>query len=358
MYPLKVLEKTGYRNITGNPVVILDERGKPFYDTRNLDRRVWEFNLPAGNYIVAAGKISQRVSPVVFGKMPLPPPERCKRGNPEHFEIVFAENPHKCTVDWLRRRITYDNSFKDEELPVMVSIYFHECGHRYYKTEEHCDAYAYNQMIECGYNPSQIGNSFNDVLSDRADGRKIALVEKMVDAGTNHFQKRGDSVFKRVLVFQNHFEKEGIEGDHIEKSAVEKFFIGDRKFTVNSKPTTVWDTAGGKVALRTVPAWDTIGKVESLNTAGTWGYLRKDQYNPKGGAIFLQDSMSTVLLNVEAPKSVGDAVGREAEKVVSVVGENVFDFIKSFGIVKILIIAIALYFFLTVLLPAMKTATA
>lgn len=350
MYQLKVLDKTGFRNINGNPVVILDERGKPFYDTRNLEHRVWEFNLPPGNYIIAAGKISERVSPVTFAKMPLPTPERSKRANPEHFEIIFEDNPNKCTVDWMTRKIIYDNSFRDAELPAIVLIYFHECGHRYYKTEEHCDAFAYNRMIDQGYNPSQIGISFINTLSERADDRKIAMVEGMFQ---DNFLKQGDQVFKRLQNFQDHFEKED-DDDNLEKSEIEKFFIGDRKFVVSGIEVNVWDKPGGSVKLRTVPKYDTIGKIESLNNAGTWGYLRQDQYNPKGGAVFLNDSMSTVLLNTEAPKSTGDALGREVPNLVSTAVDSLADFFKAAGIMKLIILVLVIAMLIFLVLPKLQ----
>lgn len=347
MYNLRLTDKTGFRNITGNPVVILDQRGKPFYDTRNLNHRVWEFNLPAGNYQVAAGKISKRVSPVSFSKMALPEPERSKRGNPEHFDILFAENPNKCTVDWLNRRIIYDNSFREAELPVIVLIYYHECGHRYYKTEEYCDAYAYNCMIDQGYNPSQIGIGFVNSLSERADDRKITLVHNMYHQ--DFFHKKGDSVFARV----NHFEK---EMDNIDKSDIEKFFIGDKKFTYSGIDVQVWDKPGGATVLRKVKAGDTIGKIEALNQAGTWGYLRQDQYNPKGGAVYLNDTMHTMLLDVEAPKNVGDAVAREVPKLAGNIADSIFDFLKSMGIVKLIIIVLVIAFLLFLYLPKLQAS--
>lgn len=323
-YKLTLYEKTGFRNINGNPIVILDCRNKIFYDSRRVNNRVWEFNLPEGVYTVEAGKISKRVNPVEFNKLPLPKPERYKRDNPEHFEIVFTDNPNKCTVDWTSKQIIYDNQFKQSELPIITFIYFHEIGHRFYKTEQYCDNYAYNRMLDAGYNPSQIAIPFVEILSDRAINRKFNLV-------TN--------------VLKDHFDFYDCEpeSDTLEKKDVERFFIGANKFTYSGASHNVWNEPGGKILLRSVKAGDTIGKVESLNNAGTWGYLRKDQYNPKGGAIYLGDRLYTMLLNTEAPKGVADAIGREIPNAIKYVSEPILDFLKSAGVFKLLVVVLALF---------------
>lgn len=181
-YPrLIVKEKSGFRNVTGNPVIILDSRGVPFYDTRDADKPVWEFNLPPGEYFVAQGKISQMVSPVRYDTIPLPKPERYKQQDPTLFKIEFEDNPNKCTIYWDKRKIVFDNKLKEFPLPTLMFILYHEHGHRYYKTEEYCDRYAANQMIDRGYNPSQVGESVMS-LSKKQLPRKIALVTSLENA--------------------------------------------------------------------------------------------------------------------------------------------------------------------------------
>src|SRR5690606_28143664 len=125
-------DKTGFRNINGKPIVILDELGNIFYDTTELENIVWEFNLPPGNYYILQGKIAKTPTPVEYPIAPLPKPERDKRDNPEHFEVRFCENANTGTVFWDVKKIYLDNSLKDLPLPCLVFVLYHEYAHRFY----------------------------------------------------------------------------------------------------------------------------------------------------------------------------------------------------------------------------------
>ena len=80
-------------------------------------------------------------------------------------------------MNWSARIITFDGSFQDSPLYEIWMIFYHECGHRLYKTEKYCDRYAAKCMLRDGYNPSQIGYAVIDSLSDRQDERKEFVID-------------------------------------------------------------------------------------------------------------------------------------------------------------------------------------
>lgn len=192
MKRLIVKYKTGYRNITGGNVVILDEEYKPFYDTRLVNSKVWEFNLPPGIYYLQMGKISQRHSPVEYTLEKLPRFTRNLQGNPEQFPIIYGRNNYTASVFWDKERspfgkcaIFLDNSMKEKTKPDLMFILYHECAHKYYdrskEEEAACDAYAANRMLEEGYNPSQINKSIIMTLSEHNGYR----VDRMLNSLSN-----------------------------------------------------------------------------------------------------------------------------------------------------------------------------
>jgi len=158
------------------PIVIRDSRGISFYDTNGLGD-VTKFNMPPGEYFVDSGNFVKSSTVRIFPSIRLPFRERFLFPNPENFAIVFANNPNKCTVNWSARVITFDNSFHERPLPQIWMIFYHECGHRLYSTEEYCDLYAAKCMLHDGYNPSQIGYSIIDSLSDKQDLRKNIVID-------------------------------------------------------------------------------------------------------------------------------------------------------------------------------------
>lgn len=177
MRRLFVTRKTGYDVKDPNlPIVIRDSRGIRFYDTNGLDN-VTKFNMPSGEYFVDSGNFTQASSPKTFPPINLPFRERFLFPNPENFAIIFAPNPNKCTVNWNARIITFDGSFEESPLPEIWMIFYHESGHRLYKTEKYCDRYAAKCMIRDGYNPSQIGYAVIDSLSDKQDQRKEFVID-------------------------------------------------------------------------------------------------------------------------------------------------------------------------------------
>lgn len=191
MQRIKLDHKTGFQNLEpGLPVIIHDNRNIPFYDSRFLRNAVPYFNLPAGKYKIVSGNFIPTSKPYPFEKFILPPPE-WHRKSPENFQVVFEPNEHKALVDWKGKRIVFDDSFLNRPLPQVMFIFWHEVGHKNYgghmpgsekydRSEHYCDMFAHNQMIDEGYNPSQIGMSPLDTLSDKQlKKRKAKLINKM-----------------------------------------------------------------------------------------------------------------------------------------------------------------------------------
>lgn len=178
-------EKSGFRVIDKNkPVVIRDYRGIMFYTTEHLTPNVSRFNLPAGKYFCE--NMNFRPSDfVVYKKLSLPRPERVIKKNPGDFKVLFGENPYKCTIDFNRETILFDKSFIEKPLPEIYFVLFHEHGHRYFKTEHFCDAFATNKMLEHGFNPSQIGYAHLHSLSNRQIKRKQYNINRLINEVTS-----------------------------------------------------------------------------------------------------------------------------------------------------------------------------
>lgn len=136
---------------------ILDERQIKFYGS-NFTRKGTqglpvEFSLPIGLYYVD-GNI-QRIKPFVRQLPVLPKIERLKEQG--DYEIIFAPNPNKCTINYLLKTITFDPVYKTYPKFVLFFILYHEFGHTIYQTEEKADIAAVWIMLKRGYNKSQIG---------------------------------------------------------------------------------------------------------------------------------------------------------------------------------------------------------
>ena len=180
MYSLIATRKTGYKITNPNiPVIIRDNRGILFYTTESMLPRITSFNLPPGQYMVDSGMFAPLNSPVTFGLLSLPANERLLK-SPHNFRVVFGSNPNKCSILWGKDTILFDNSFKEKPLPQVQFILGHEFGHQFYKTEKYCDLYAANRMLRMGFNPSQIGLSPLESLSEGAYERKKMMVNKLV----------------------------------------------------------------------------------------------------------------------------------------------------------------------------------
>jgi hypothetical protein len=174
MKDLILERKTGFAS--SMPFQIYDINGILFYsdtftDHIALGHKV-KFNLPLGVYKYD-GNFVRLEMPVAMSNIPLPLKER-NLGH-KRYEIIFGENPNKCTIFYDRGIILFDNQFLRKPLYVKYVIYFHELGHHWYNSEEKADLYAAKKLLELGFNPSQIGRGVLDAL----DGNKEESFERM-----------------------------------------------------------------------------------------------------------------------------------------------------------------------------------
>ena len=115
--------------------------------------------------------------PVEHKEIILPPKERTIEK--KRYQIIFDENPNKCTIFYKEGKIIFDNSLKNVPMYMKFNIYFHELGHHLYKTEKFADLYSAKKMLDLGFNPSQIGYSNLETLSDKQRERKEFLINKL-----------------------------------------------------------------------------------------------------------------------------------------------------------------------------------
>jgi hypothetical protein len=184
MQKLELYNKTGYEISKPEiPVIILDKRGKIFYDNTELKSRK-RFNLPEGEYYLKQGYFTQLNRPVEYQLNKLPLPERL-RAWPFGFNFVFAPNSHKATINWRHKVIIFDPSLREKSLPELYFILFHEFAHSKFKSEKMTDALAENMMLKKGFNPSQISGAPITSLSSKQFERKKEVVSRMFKRNDN-----------------------------------------------------------------------------------------------------------------------------------------------------------------------------
>lgn len=182
MHEIHVPEKTGFivTNVT-IPIIIRDLNGMLFYSTESLVPKVKEFNLPGfGTYIVESGSFRKADKPVDFGLLWLPPAEH-SLPPAKDFEIIWGDNPDKANIDFGKKQILFDESFRERTLPEKYFLYYHELSHRRYRTEKWADIMADNYMRIKGFNPSQIGYAHISTLSERQAHRKRFHINRIIE---------------------------------------------------------------------------------------------------------------------------------------------------------------------------------
>jgi hypothetical protein len=135
--------------------------------------------MPIGTYFVQSGAFVPMPFPVHYPLVKLPPKERALK-KPYDFQIVFGNNPNKCTIIWDKKTILFDSNFKEKPLPQIDFVLFHEYAHASFVTEKYADLLAGNYMKIAGYNPSQIGAAPMLSLSNRQRERKELMVKKLI----------------------------------------------------------------------------------------------------------------------------------------------------------------------------------
>lgn len=175
MKQIFIFKKTGF--YAYKPFEIFDEKNKLFYSDLFTNKikngKTLYFNLPKGVYKLV-GNIFKLKFPVKNKKIILPARER--NYPKKRLKIIFGNNPNKSTIFWRKNLILFDNAFLDVPKYMLFDVYFHELGHRYYKTEHLADLYATKRMLKAGFNKSQIGLSVITTLGDNSYYRKVLKI--------------------------------------------------------------------------------------------------------------------------------------------------------------------------------------
>lgn len=178
---LNLTKKTGFKS-KDKLIEIYDSNNLPFYVKKNERPEIY-FNLPKGTYITRNNLIETK--PRVYKLPKLKKPNDLSK-IPVKFEVVFTNNPHKCSVNLKDGIIYFDNSFRTMPKPLIDFVKFHELGHYFYRgqgndSEKNCDLFSGSVMLAIGYNPSQIIWAQRSTLSEqkKAMDRKQHVEEKV-----------------------------------------------------------------------------------------------------------------------------------------------------------------------------------
>lgn len=179
MRKIELDKKTGFKITNPKvPVIIRDFRGIEFYNNSELYNRT-AFNIPAGTYFVERGEFVPLKNPVIYSYNKLPDAER-NFPDPFNFKIDFKQNPNKATIDWRKKEIIIDESFRGAPLPVLYFMLFHEFAHGKYENETLVDRLAENMMIAKGFNPSQTAKALITTLSQKQYNRKLDSLNRNI----------------------------------------------------------------------------------------------------------------------------------------------------------------------------------
>lgn len=190
MTELKVGEKSGF--LSQSPVVEIIKDGLPFYKMERKARFIM-FNMPIGDYEVVQGILTKR-NIIDYPLIPLPPPD-ANSHLPKKIVVKYIDNPHKCSVDIsdsVTMKVFFDNQFKHYPEFVCDWIMGHEMAHYKYhghgaESEQACDLYSCNIMLEMGLNPSQIQAAIDCALSNAliSEHRKELIYEHLKNVQEN-----------------------------------------------------------------------------------------------------------------------------------------------------------------------------
>lgn len=174
---LTVNEISGFSCLDPLIKVYKRNNGELFYIYNNKKNKCVKFNLPVGVYFTE-NNLNELKKPVNYKKIILPPKERDLK-KPENINVNYVDNPNKCTIFLSSGEIFLDNSFKNFPSFVRLYVLFHEIGHYHYNTEKFCDLFAAKNMLERGYNPSQIYFASKFSLSRLGEDRKNYCLNNM-----------------------------------------------------------------------------------------------------------------------------------------------------------------------------------
>ena len=184
MKNLTLEKKTGFRSTL--PFTIFEPNGQIFYSSDFTDKiekgKALEFNLPAGEYKYD-GSFIKLDAPIKVENIGLPFPERNIQR--KRYNIVFGDNPNKCTIYYDTAEILFDSQYLNSPLYIKYGIYYHELGHHWYSTEGKADLFAVKKMLDKGFNPSQIGLVALKTLSPKSDERRAKLLALVMSLTKN-----------------------------------------------------------------------------------------------------------------------------------------------------------------------------
>ena len=126
------------------------------------------FNLPAGVFY-SNNNLKIAGAPLLFKAMKLPRADNyCKIAKGD-FIATFGNNPNKATIFLDEGKIFIDRKYYESlDTTGKTFVMQHELGHRHFKSETAADAYAFNKLLEMGFNPSQIVKYIDNNLSNTA----------------------------------------------------------------------------------------------------------------------------------------------------------------------------------------------
>jgi hypothetical protein len=144
-------------------ILIYDTKGNIFYEKSNKlsdkSKGKLHFNLPKGIY--TTDNVLTKTKLRKYNLPTLPRPEKNNK-LPERIKLLIQDNPNKASISIRDNYIKLDKSIVDKGKLNFTFVLLHEIGHYFYKTESKCDAFAVNEMLKLGFNPSQIAKtSFN-----------------------------------------------------------------------------------------------------------------------------------------------------------------------------------------------------
>lgn len=172
MRKFSVDSKSGFR-CNSNSVKIFDRNNNIFY-VRKAKTSPLFFNLPKGVYMTPDTLIKQSC-PIIYVLPKFTPLFEKNRVFPKDIKVVFAANPNKASIALTKDRYTIivDNSIKAKGRLFYSFVINHELGHHFYKLEDGADFAAYVNMINQGYNPSQIFYAAAFTLNKNISGNRL-----------------------------------------------------------------------------------------------------------------------------------------------------------------------------------------
>ncbi len=180
MFSFNIKSKKGYFAPQEKIVIFREGCKIPFYmfDYSNrVNKFKRHFNLPKGTYTTENNIKKAPIKKQHINKLPK---KEAHRNNAKKFQLIFAPNPNKATVNFTKKIIILDNKYKHGSFTNIVFILAHEFGHRYYTTEKYADLYAQNYMLKMGFNNSQIMEAIENILTmESSDYRKNYIYKKL-----------------------------------------------------------------------------------------------------------------------------------------------------------------------------------